>query len=164
MAIPEITPVLFGDALTEVGALISSGDFSHSYPHSWRSKAKVIFRCTPQWFISMEKTGLRNTALKAIEDTRWVPPQSKNRMKSMVETRPDWVISRQRAWGVPITIFVEKNTGNILNDADVNARIIAAVEAGGADAWFAESDQELLGSKYEADDFEKVVDIMDVRV
>ena len=150
------------DALKGAAALLSSGDFSHSYPHSWRSKAKVIFRCTPQWFISMDKTGLRDTALKAIEATRWVPPQSKNRMKSMVETRPDWVISRQRAWGVPITIFVEKSTGNILNDADVNARIVAAVEAGGADAWFAESDQELLGSKYDADDFEKVTDILDV--
>jgi len=150
------------ELLTSVGALKGSGKLTHSYPHSWRSKAPLIFRNTPQWFISMEKTGLRDKALQAIEDTNWYPAQGKNRIKAMVADRPDWVISRQRAWGVPITVFVHKETGEILQDKAVNDRIVAAVTEQGADAWLAVPAQDFLGSDYKADDYEQVQDILDV--
>ncbi len=148
--------------LTEVGALLSSAPFQHSYPHSWRSKAPVIFRTTPQWFISMEKNDLRKKALKAIGETKWVPAQGENRIRSMVETRPDWCISRQRAWGVPIAIFAHKVTGEVIKDAAVNKRIADAFEQDGADAWFARPAQEFLGDKYQADDYDQIKDIVDV--
>ncbi|HLU92272.1 MAG TPA: class I tRNA ligase family protein, partial [Pedomonas sp.] len=106
--------------------------------------------------------GLRATALKAIDETNWVPAQGRNRIRSMVESRPDWVLSRQRAWGVPITVFVNKKTGEILRDDEVNARIIEAVRQGGADAWYTTPAQEFLGSKYNAEDFEQAKDILDV--
>lgn len=148
--------------LTEVGALLSSDKFQHSYPHSWRSKAPVIFRTTPQWFISMEKNDLRKKALKAIADTDWVPAIGENRIRSMVETRPDWCISRQRAWGVPIAIFAHKATGDIIRDDAVNKRIADAFEKDGADAWFARPAQEFLGDKYKAEDYDQIKDIVDV--
>ena len=150
------------ELLTGAGALVASGKLTHSYPHSWRSKAPLIFRNTPQWFISMEKTGLRDKAVKAIEATNWYPAVSKNRISAMVSDRPDWVISRQRAWGVPITVFVNKESGDYLVDAEVNARIVAAVRKGGADAWVAVPAQDLLGNKYNADDYEQIQDILDV--
>ncbi len=151
------------NALRDAGALLAaSDDFKHSYPHSWRSKAKLIYRCTPQWFVSMSTTGLRDKALTAIENTRWVPAAGKNRIKSMVEGRPDWVLSRQRAWGVPITIFADKKSGAVLRDDAVNARIITAVEKGGADAWYTTPAQEFLGNDYNAADYEQVTDILDV--
>ncbi len=150
------------ELLTGAGALMSAGKLTHSYPHSWRSKAPLIFRNTPQWFISMEKTGLRDKALKAIDDTNWYPAISENRIRAMVADRPDWVISRQRAWGVPITVFVHKETGELLRDDAVNKRIVDAVMAGGADAWVAIPAQEFLGNDYSADDYEQVVDILDV--
>lgn len=144
-------------------ALLASGKIVHSYPHSWRSKAPLIFRNTQQWFISMSKTGLRDKAMSAIQnDVRWVPSQSQNRIEAMVKDRPDWLISRQRAWGVPITVFVHKETDELLQDEAVNARIIAAVKAGGADAWVAIDAQELLGSDYDIADYEQVHDILDV--
>ncbi len=155
-------------ALREAGALLAaSADYRHSYPHSWRSKAKLIYRCTPQWFVAMDRdlgdgTTLRGRALKAISDTRWFPAQGENRIRAMVEGRPDWVLSRQRAWGVPITLFVKKGTGDYLVDADVNARIASAIAEEGADAWWTRDPQWFLGDAYKAEDFEQVTDILDV--
>nr|WP_315381906.1 isoleucine--tRNA ligase [uncultured Sphingomonas sp.] len=215
--------------LRAAGALLAaSDDFQHSYPHSWRSKAKIIFRATPQWFIPMDRSAnnglpgaghsaeigaqgapsasplplaggagggpslstsdaladaggpppsplpqagggaqsnaptLRAIALDAIERTRWVPERSINRIRAMVEGRPDWVISRQRAWGVPIALYVNRATGDYLRDPAVNARILDAFRAGGADAWFQADHQALLGPDYRAEDYEVVTDILDV--
>jgi isoleucyl-tRNA synthetase len=205
--------------LRSAGALLAaSDDFKHSYPHSWRSKAKVIFRATPQWFIPMDtsypsplvgeggsaegaegrggepqarataershpspspsadaerappsptrgegnKATLRETALDAIARTRWVPARSENRITAMVQGRPDWVISRQRAWGVPIALYVHRQSGQYLNDPAVNARIVDAFRAGGADAWFTADHAALLGPGYDPADYEPQKDILDV--
>ncbi len=192
--------------LREAGALLAaSDDFKHSYPHSWRSKAKVIFRATPQWFIPMDSSSapsplrgegrgegqpssaapgtaphpsplpagerepeagngatLREIALDAIAATTWIPARSENRITSMVQGRPDWVISRQRAWGVPIALFVDRATGQYLNDPAVNARIVEAFRENGADAWYADGHQALLGPDYDLADYEVVKDILDV--
>ena len=210
--------------LREAGALLAASfDYQHSYPHSWRSKAKVIYRCTPQWFIAMDRpvavahpktraemrweneggapipplpqaggeeprsgegerlspsdgTGpppappasgrgedtLRSLALESIAETRFVPEKGRNRIGSMVEGRPDWVLSRQRAWGVPIALFVERKSGQLLVDPEVNERIVAAVKAEGVDAWDDERAQEYLGNAYDAADYERVTDILDV--
>ncbi|MEM6414549.1 MAG: isoleucine--tRNA ligase [Pseudomonadota bacterium] len=147
--------------------LLARGRLTHSYPHSWRSKAPVIFRNTPQWFISLDKPtangkSLRQNALAAIDATGFTPPQARNRLRAMVETRPDWLISRQRAWGVPLTIFVHNDSGEILRDPDVDKRILTAISEGGADAWFDTPTQDLLGKEYNAKDYEKVEDILDV--
>jgi len=154
------------DLKSSGGLLAASADYKHSYPHSWRSKAKVIFRCTPQWFVPMDRehdgATLRSKALQAIADTRWLPAKGENRIRAMVEGRPDWVLSRQRAWGVPITLFVDRKTGQYLNDAEVNARIIATVREQGVDAWSQDRAQEYLGDAYKAEDFERVTDILDV--
>jgi isoleucyl-tRNA synthetase len=157
---PVAKPVM--EALKSQGNLLHSGKLTHSYPHSWRSKAPLIFRTTPQWFISMDKGGLREKAMAAIEATRFVPPQGQRRLGSMVEGRPDWCVSRQRAWGVPITVFVHKSSGEILRDPLVMDRIVAAVEAEGADAWFTKPAQHFLGNDYQAEDYEQVSDILDV--
>ncbi|MEM9310229.1 MAG: isoleucine--tRNA ligase [Pseudomonadota bacterium] len=170
------------------GALLSaSADYEHSYPHSWRSKAKVIYRCTPQWFVPMDKpldeptqptdapkvalngTGhakgipatLRERAMAEIERVDFVPPKGQNRIGAMVEGRPDWVLSRQRAWGVPITLFVRPD-GSYLQDAAVNARVVAAVSEEGVDAWEEARKAEFLGPDHNPDDFEMVTDILDV--
>jgi len=154
-------------ALIEAGALLAKGTLRHQYPHSWRSKAPVIFRATPQWFAAMDKEipgggTLRSRAMKAIGDTTWYPPSGENRIAGMVKDRPDWVLSRQRAWGVPLAIFVNRKTDAILNDAGVNKRITDAFKAEGADAWFNSPASRFLGNDYKEDDFEQVKDILDV--
>ncbi|WP_137680412.1 isoleucine--tRNA ligase [Aurantiacibacter suaedae] len=177
--------------LRAAGALLSaSADYQHSYPHSWRSKAKVIYRCTPQWFVPMDKpvkpfdfptavpdalgaavalgvqadhtATLRETALGEIDKTRFVPAKGKNRIRSMVEGRPDWVLSRQRAWGVPITLFVDRTSGEYLVDPQVNRRIIEAIRTEGVDGWDRDNAAHLLGPDYNPEDYEMVSDILDV--
>ena len=196
--------------LRAAGALLAaSDDFKHSYPHSWRSKAKVIFRCTPQWFVPMDRplpeplsfqerggagaagggvrteasspspshpaapggalplpegegNTLRTRALAEIARVRFIPEKGRNRIGSMVEGRPDWVLSRQRAWGVPITLFVDRRTGQYLVDPEVNARIVEAVKAEGVDAWSDEAAAQLLGPAYDPANYERVTDILDV--
>jgi len=155
------------DKLIEAGNLLARGRVEHSYPHSWRSKAPIIFRNTPQWFIRMDQPldsgkTLRETAIQAIADTAFHPDAGRNRIGSMVETRPDWLVSRQRAWGTPLAMFIDKETGAPLMDAAVNARILAAIREGGADAWFSRPDADFLGEAYDAAQFEKVGDILDV--
>ncbi|MEP6341161.1 isoleucine--tRNA ligase, partial [Parasphingorhabdus sp.] len=191
--------------LRAAGALLSaSDDFQHSYPHSWRSKAKIIYRCTPQWFVPMDSplsapqtvraepfeaqlandqdpstssgrteleigsavginATLREIALDEIRNkVRFVPERGRRRLESMVEGRPDWVLSRQRAWGVPIALYVDRKTGEYLNDPAVNERIIAAFKTGGADAWFDADHQQFLGNDHKLDDYEVITDILDV--
>tara|TARA_Y100001954_G_scaffold231935_1_gene282325 strand:- start:6903 stop:9788 length:2886 start_codon:yes stop_codon:yes gene_type:complete len=156
------------DALVAGNALIARGRLKHQYPHSWRSKKPLIFRNTPQWFIAMDepfgddKKTVRDLALKAIGDTQFYPASGQNRLDAMIEGRPDWVVSRQRAWGVPITVFVEKKTGEILADKSVQDRIAAAISEEGADAWFASDASRFLGDDYNANDYEQVFDILDV--
>ena len=179
--------------LREAGALLAgSADYAHSYPHSWRSKAKVIFRCTPQWFVPMDSplpsgegpgvggppsatvehpsptpslkgrgSTLRERAVAEIARVEFIPEKGRNRIGAMVEGRPDWVLSRQRAWGVPITLFVRPD-GTYLQDPDVNARIVAAVMQEGVDAWDEARKAEYLGSAHNPDDYEMVTDILDV--
>jgi len=142
--------------------LLGSGTLVHSYPHSWRSKAPLVHRATPQWFISMESNDLRNVALKAIDNTKFYPPVGQNRLRSMIETRPDWCISRQRFWGVPIPIFVNKKTHEPLIDEDVFKRIENIFLKEGSDAWFVKKDEEFLGPKYKSEDYKKVNDIVEV--
>ncbi len=149
--------------LNEVGALVSKGSMRHEYPHSWRSKAPLIFRTTPQWFIAMEnELELRKKAMNAIEETRWVPAKGKARISTMIENRPDWCISRQRSWGVPIALFVNKETEEPLKDANVLKRITDIFEKEGADAWFSRAPQDFLGNDYNLDEYEQVFDIVDV--
>ncbi len=150
------------DALKEAGGLLGEDKLVHSYPHSWRSKAPLIFRTTPQWFISMERNGLREKALAAIDQTKWFPPQGQNRIRAMIETRPDWCISRQRAWGVPIAVFVDKRSGEPLRDQGVIDRIAAAFEQQGADAWYATDPRVFLGEGRDPADYEQVMDVVDV--
>ncbi|AZN73937.1 isoleucine--tRNA ligase [Georhizobium profundi] len=155
------------EALIAANNLFARGRLKHTYPHSWRSKKPVIFRNTPQWFVHMDKayedgSTLRTRAVSAIDQTRFVPGAGQNRLRAMIEDRPDWVLSRQRAWGVPIAIFAD-DQGEILVDDEVNARILEAFEAEGADAWFAEGAKErFLGNDHDHDRWHLVKDILDV--
>ena len=175
-------------ALSLAGMMVARGRLKHQYPHSWRSKKPVIFRNTPQWFIHMDKDvehiakvaarpqkpdgqghnqpspkSLREASLQSIRETEWVPASGENRIRGMIEAKPDWVVSRQRAWGVPITVFVKRGTNEVLNDAKVNKRIYDAMYAEGADAWFADADgARFLRPDYDPAQYEKVNDVLDV--
>ncbi|MGR3321254.1 MAG: isoleucine--tRNA ligase [Pseudooceanicola sp.] len=164
--------------LAEVGGLLARGRIKHSYPHSWRSKAPVIYRNTPQWFAAIDREvgdgqdengkTIRERALTSIDQVKWTPRSGRNRLHSMMEARPDWVLSRQRAWGVPLTCFVRKGAlptdpDFLLRDPAVNARVAEAFEAEGADAWYVEGAKErFLGNDHNPDDYEQVFDILDV--
>jgi isoleucyl-tRNA synthetase len=155
--------------LIQAGALLAKGTLRHQYPHSWRSKAPVIFRATPQWFAAIDRPfggsnqgTLRELALGAVAATRWYPKAGENRIGAMVKDRPDWVLSRQRAWGVPIAVFVHKGTGELLRDEIVNTRIADAFEKEGSDAWFASPPSRFLGDEHHEQDYEQVRDILDV--
>ena len=150
------------DKLREEKNLLSNGKLEHSYPHSWRSKAPLVHRATQQWFISMESHGLRKKALKALDQTVFYPNKGKERIRSMIETRPDWCVSRQRVWGVPLPIFVSKKTKKVLIDDDVFENIASIYEKEGSDCWFSDNPQRFLGSKYKSEEFEKLSDIVEV--
>ena len=150
-------------ALTEVGALVARGTLLHPYPHSWRSKAPLIYRATPQWFIRMDgPEAIRAKALTAIAETRFVPEAGRTRLASMIAARPDWCISRQRAWGVPIAVFVDRATGEPLRDGAVMARVVEAFALEGADAWYALPASFFLGPDRDPAAYEQVKDIVDV--
>ena len=150
------------DKLEEFSKLLFKGTLRHSYPHSWRSKAPLIYRNTPQWFISMEKNNLRDIALKSIDETIFYPPQGQTRLRSMIETRPDWCVSRQRVWGVPLPLFVNKKTGQPLRDENIINRIADIYEKEGSNTWFTEDPQRFLGDEYSLDDYEQVKDVVEV--
>jgi isoleucyl-tRNA synthetase len=157
-------------ALIGANKLFARGRVKHQYPHSWRSKKPVIFRNTPQWFVYMDRDiegaagdTLRHRALNAIDATKFYPAAGQNRLRAMIADRPDWVLSRQRAWGVPITVFVNKATNEILKDEAVNHRIAQSFEEEGADAWYQPgAAQRYLGDAYNVDDYEMVRDVLDV--
>ncbi len=150
------------EKLKENKKLLKNGELIHSYPHSWRSKAPLVHRATPQWFISMESHELRKKALKAIDNTNFYPAKGKERLRSMIETRPDWCVSRQRVWGVPLPIFLNKKDKKILVDEEVFENIAKIYEKEGSDCWFSDDSQKFLGKKYKAEDFEKLNDIVEV--
>ena len=150
------------DIMAEKGSLIGVGELIHSYPHSWRSKAPLIFRNTPQWFISMTQNDLKEIALNEIEKTNFYPEAGKQRLYSMIKNRPDWCLSRQRAWGIPIPVFINKKNNEPLKDQEVIDRIVKIFESEGSDAWFSYPKSKFLGEKYNENDFEQVMDIADV--
>ncbi|MFK7831556.1 MAG: isoleucine--tRNA ligase [Congregibacter sp.] len=148
-------------ALAERGVLLHHEDYEHSYPHCWRHKSPLIFRATPQWFISMTQNGLLDAARNAVKDVQWVPSWGQARIESMLEDRPDWCISRQRTWGVPIPLFVHKESAELHPDTvQLIEQVAQLIEESGIEAWFALDAAELLGS--EADDYHKVTDTLDV--
>ena len=142
--------------------LLANGKLTHSYPHSWRSKAPLVHRATAQWFISMESHDLRKKSLKAIDETIFYPSKAKERIKSMIETRPDWCVSRQRVWGVPLPIFLSKNDGKPLIDEEVFENIAKIFEKEGSDCWFSDDPKRFLGKKYKSEDYDKMSDIVEV--
>ncbi|HJO77124.1 MAG TPA: isoleucine--tRNA ligase [Pelagibacteraceae bacterium] len=150
------------EKLSESKNLLGNGKLQHSFPHSWRSKAPLVYRATPQWFISMEKKDLRKKALAAIDKTLFYPAKGKDRIRSMIETRPDWCISRQRIWGVPLPLFVSKKTKEPLKDLEVIENIAKIYEKEGSDCWFTDDPQKFLGKKYKKEDYIKSSDIVEV--
>ena len=160
LKIDAATPVLV-ERLRSTGRLMHQEPFPHSYPHCWRHKSPLIFRATSQWFISMDNKGLRAGTLRDIKAVRWTPDWGQSRITGMIENRPDWCLSRQRTWGVPITLFTHRGTGALHpRTAELIGEIAALVERGGIDAWFALDAATLLGS--EAEHYEKASDVMDV--
>ena len=157
----EVDPAV-ADALEAEGGLLARGRIVHSYPHSWRSKKPLIFRTTPQWFIGMAENALRDKALAAIDRTAFYPESGRARLRGMIASRPDWCVSRQRAWGVPIAVFVDRRTGEPLRDPAVLDRVVAAFEAEGADAWFESPPERFLGPGRDPADYQQVTDILDV--
>ena len=150
------------EKLKEQKKLLKNDTLKHSYPHSWRSKAPLIYRATPQWFISMKKNSLRDKAIKAINETNFYPSKGKERLLSMVEGRPDWCVSRQRVWGVPLPIFINKKTKEPLRDQKVIDRIAAIYEKEGSDCWFTDDPKVFLGDDHNSNDYEKLNDIVEV--
>jgi isoleucyl-tRNA synthetase len=150
------------EKLKEQNKLLKNDKLHHSYPHSWRSKAPLIYRATPQWFISMEKNSLRDKAIKAINNTVFFPEKGKDRLLSMVEGRPDWCVSRQRVWGVPLPIFINKKTKEPLRDQMTINRIADIYEKEGSDCWFTDDTSKFLGKDHDANDYEKLNDIVEV--
>jgi len=148
--------------LQEKGALLKQGKIIHSYPHSWRSKKPLIFRTTPQWFISLEKKELRKNTLDAIEAVKWIPETAKHRIKAMLENRPDWNISRQRSWGIPLPLFVHKGTGEVIRDHEVMDRIVKAFQEEGSDVWYTADPARFLGDAYDPNKYDQIIDILDV--
>ena len=150
------------EKLKDQNKLLKNDKLNHSYPHSWRSKAPLIYRATPQWFISMKKNNLRDKAIKAINETNFYPPKGKERLLSMIEGRPDWCVSRQRVWGVPLPIFINKKTKEPLRDKKVIDRIAAIYEKQGSDCWFTDDPKIFLGDDHNTEDYEKLSDIVEV--
>ena len=150
------------EKLKEQNSLLKNDKLSHSYPHSWRSKAPLIYRATPQWFISMQKNDLRKKAIKAINDTVFYPIKGKDRLLSMVEGRPDWCVSRQRVWGVPLPIFINRKTKEPLRDKKVIERIASIYEKQGSDCWFTDDPKIFLGKEHDPNDYQKLNDIVEV--
>ena len=150
------------EKLSEHKNLLGNNKLKHSFPHSWRSKAPLVYRATSQWFISMDVNGLRKKALKAIDDTIFYPERGRARIRSMIETRPDWCISRQRLWGVPLPLFVSKKTKEPLKDPDVIENIAKIYEREGSDCWFTDDPQKFLGQKYKKEDYNQTSDIVEV--
>jgi len=149
------------ETLKEKNALLKFKKLKHSYPHCWRHKTPIIFRATPQWFISMKQNGLRDQAMTAINETQWMPEWGKARIEGMVENRPDWCISRQRTWGVPITLFVHKESGELHpNTQEIIKSVANDIEQEGIDAWFSKTAEDILGD--EATSYDKVTDTLDV--
>ncbi len=150
------------EKLKEQKKLLKNDKLTHSYPHSWRSKAPLIYRATPQWFISMQKNDLRKKAIKSINETVFYPKKGKERLLSMIEGRPDWCVSRQRVWGVPLPIFINKKTKEPLRDQKVIDKIASIYENQGSDCWFTDDPKIFLGDDYDPKDFEKLNDIVEV--
>ncbi len=150
------------EKLKEHKKLLKDDKLNHSYPHSWRSKAPLIYRATPQWFISMKQNNLRDKAIKAINETIFYPNKGKERLLSMIEGRPDWCVSRQRVWGVPLPIFINKKTKQPLKDLKVIERIASIYEKQGSDCWFTDDSKVFLGRDHDPKDYEKLNDIVEV--
>ncbi|WP_156491608.1 class I tRNA ligase family protein, partial [Oleiphilus sp. HI0123] len=149
------------EELESQGALLKKKVFTHSYPHCWRTKTPLIYRATPQWFVSMTQNGLKEAALEAVKGVQWVPEWGQNRIEAMLEQSPDWCISRQRTWGVPITLFVHNETQELHPDTqNLIAKVAEKIEQKGIDAWFELDASELLGD--DAENYTKVTDTLDV--